>query len=277
MVFSFDLRMLSLSFLTQRHAFHLVDPSIMPLLSSLSALTLTTGSVLYFHGYSFGLQTTLFGFLSILTCMFVWWRDIVREGTLEGAHTNIVQLGLRYGVILFIVSEVMFFFAFFWAFFAASLAPTIEIGNIWPPKGIDVFDPKAIPLLNTLILLCSGATVTFSHHAITAGYKVEAVWGLVLTIFLAVIFTLFQAFEYVSANFTITDGIYGSTFFLATGFHGFHVFIGTCFLAVCLVRLMRDHYTMQHHFGFEAAAFYWHFVDVVWLFLYVAVYYWGGF
>jgi heme/copper-type cytochrome/quinol oxidase subunit 3 len=132
-------------------------------------------------------------------------------------------------------------------------------------------------LLNTLILLCSGATVTFSHHAITAGYKVEAVWGLVLTIFLAVIFTLFQAFEYVSANFTITDGIYGSTFFLATGFHGFHVFIGTCFLAVCLVRLMRDHYTMQHHFGFEAAAFYWHFVDVVWLFLYVAVYYWGGF
>lgn len=269
--------MFSLSFLTQRHAFHLVDPSIMPLLSSISALTLTTGSVLYFHGYAFGIQTTFFGFVCILTCMFVWWRDIVREGTLEGAHTNIVQLGLRYGVILFIVSEVMFFFAFFWAFFAASLAPTIEIGNIWPPKGIDVFDPKAIPLLNTLILLCSGATVTFSHHAITAGRKVEAVWGLVLTVVLAVIFTIFQGFEYVSANFTITDGVYGSTFFMATGFHGFHVFIGTCFLIVCLVRMLRDHYTVQHHFGFEAAAFYWHFVDVVWLFLYVAVYYWGGF
>lgn len=157
------------------------------------------------------------------------------------------------------------------------LAPTIEIGNIWPPKGIDVFDPKAIPLLNTLILLCSGATVTYSHHAITAGKKIDAVWGLVLTIILAVIFTALQAFEYVSANFTITDGIYGSTFFMATGFHGFHVFIGTCFLAVCLVRLYIDHYTVQHHFGFEAAAFYWHFVDVVWLFLYVAVYYWGGF
>ena len=266
-----------ISFYTQRHAFHLVDPSAMPLLSALSALTLTTGSVLYFHGYSLGLQTTLFGFLAVLLCMFVWWRDIVREGTLEGQHTNIVQLGLRYGVILFIVSEVMFFFAFFWAFFAASLAPTIEIGNIWPPKGIDVFDPIAIPLLNTLILLCSGATITYSHHAITAGQKVDAVWGLVLTIGLAIIFTLLQAFEYVSANFNITDGIYGSTFFMATGFHGFHVFIGTCFLCVCLARLLRNHYTVQHHFGFEAAAFYWHFVDVVWLFLYIAVYYWGGF
>jgi heme/copper-type cytochrome/quinol oxidase subunit 3 len=138
------------------------------------------------------------------------------------------------------------------------------------------FDPKAIPLLNTLILLCSGATVTYSHHAITAGNKVEAVWGLVLTIILAIIFTALQAFEYISANFTITDGIYGSTFFIATGFHGAHVFIGTCFLAVCLVRLALNHFTIQHHFGFEAAAFYWHFVDVVWLFLYVAIYYWGG-
>jgi len=249
----------------------------MPLLSSVSALTLTSGSVLYFHGYCLGLETTLFGLFSVLLCMFVWWRDIVREGTLEGRHTNIVQLGLRYGVILFIVSEVMFFFAFFWAFFAASFAPTIEIGTIWPPKGIDAFDAKAIPLLNTLILLCSGATVTYSHHAIVAGKKVDAIWGLILTIVLAIVFTLFQAFEYVSANFTITDGVYGSTFFLATGFHGFHVFIGTCFLIVCLIRLARNHFSSDHHFGFEAAAFYWHFVDVVWLFLYIAVYFWGGF
>jgi cytochrome c oxidase subunit 3 len=269
--------MLFNSFFSQRHAFHLVDPSVMPLLTALSALTLTTGSAMYFHGYILGLQTTLFGFLSVLCCMFLWWRDVVREGTLEGHHTNIVQLGLRYGVILFIVSEIMFFFAFFWAFFAASLAPTIEIGNIWPPKGIDVFDAKAIPLLNTLILLCSGATITFSHHSITAGNKNEALWSLCLTVALAVVFTALQAFEYVSANFTITDGVYGSTFFMATGFHGFHVFIGTCFLVVCLFRLIRDHFTIQHHFGFEAAAFYWHFVDVVWLFLYIAIYYWGGF
>lgn len=269
--------MLFNSFFSQRHAFHLVDPSVMPLVSSLSALTLTTGSVAYFHGYSCGTLTTIFGFISLLACMFLWWRDVVREGTFEGSHTNVVQLGLRYGMILFIVSEVMFFFAFFWAFFAASLAPTIEIGNIWPPKGIDVFDAKAIPLLNTLILLCSGATITFSHHAITAGDKINAAWALLLTIILAAIFSALQGFEYVSANFTITDGIYGSTFFMATGFHGLHVFIGTCFLVVCLLRMVRNHYTIDHHFGFEAAAFYWHFVDVVWLFLYVAVYYWGGF
>ena len=265
-----------LSKTTQRHAFHLVDPSIMPLLTSFSTMTFLTGSVMFFHGYQFGIQMTIFGFFAVITCMFLWWRDIVREGTYEGFHTNIVQLGLRYGMILFIVSEVMFFFAFFWAFFAASLAPTIEIGNIWPPKGIAAFDPKAIPLLNTLILLSSGATVTYSHHAITAGNKVEAVWALVLTIALAVFFTAFQAVEYVTANFTISDGIFGSTFFMATGFHGFHVFVGTCFLFVCLIRLMLNHFTIQHHFGFEAAAFYWHFVDIVWLFLYVAVYYWGG-
>ena len=268
--------MFSNSLYTQRHAFHLVDPSILPLISAISALCLTLSSVLYFHGYSGGFESTLFGLIGVLSCMFLWWRDIVREGTLEGCHTNIVQLGLRYGMILFIVSEVMFFFAFFWAFFASALAPTIEIGTIWPPKGIEVFNPVEVPLLNTLILLCSGATVTWAHHAITAGNKSEAVIGLILTCVLAIIFTALQGFEYVSANFTISDGIYGSTFFMATGFHGFHVLIGTIFLTVCLFRLSLDHFTIQHHFGFEAAAFYWHFVDVVWLFLYVAIYFWGG-
>ena len=261
---------------TQRHSYHLVDPSIMPFLTAISCLSLTIGGVLYFHGHIFGIQTLIFGLISVIICMFLWWRDVICEGTFEGQHTGIVQLGLRYGMILFIVSEVMFFFAFFWAFFAASITPTIEIGNIWPPKGIVTFNPFDIPLLNTLILLCSGVTITFSHHAITAGLKMSAVWSLILTILLAVVFTLFQAFEYVSASFTITDGIYGSTFFMATGFHGFHVFIGTCFLTVCLFRLSLNHFTTSHHFGFEAAAFYWHFVDVVWLFLYVAVYFWGG-
>jgi heme/copper-type cytochrome/quinol oxidase subunit 3 len=231
---------------------------------------------MYMHGYFFGFQIQAFGILSVLVCMFLWWRDITREGTLEGRHTNIVQLGLRYGMILFIVSEIMFFFAFFWAFFAASISPTVEIGNIWPPKGIDAFNPFEVPLVNTLILLCSGATITYSHHAITAGNKIEAIFGLVLTVVLAIIFTGLQAFEYVSANFSITDGIFGSTFFMATGFHGFHVLIGTIFLCVCLVRMSLDHFTMEHHFGFEAAAFYWHFVDIVWLFLYVAIYFWGG-
>lgn len=260
----------------QRHAFHLVDPSVMPLITSISCLVLTLGSVMYMHGYFFGFQIQAFGILSVLACMFLWWRDITREGTLEGRHTNIVQLGLRYGTILFIVSEIMFFFAFFWAFFAASISPTVEIGNIWPPKGIDSFNPFEVPLVNTLILLCSGATITYSHHAITAGNKIEAIFGLVLTVVLAIIFTGFQGFEYVGANFSITDGIFGSTFYMATGFHGFHVLIGTIFLCVCLVRMSLDHFTMEHHFGFEAAAFYWHFVDIVWLFLYVAIYFWGG-
>lgn len=264
------------SLFTQRHAFHLVDPSIMPIITSMGALTMTIGGVLYFHGYSFGYPTLAFGLISVLTCMFLWWRDIVAEGTLEGVHTNIVQLGLRYGMILFIVSEVMFFFAFFWAFFAASLTPTVELGNIWPPKGIHTFNALDVPLLNTLILLCSGVTITYSHHAITAGDKAKAVWGLILTIVLAIIFTFFQVFEYCTAPFVISDGIYGSTFYMATGFHGFHVFIGTVFLTVCLIRLILNHFTSTHHFGFEAGAFYWHFVDVVWLFLYVAVYLWGG-
>jgi len=261
---------------TQRHAFHLVDPSILPFLTSISALCLTTGSVLFFHGFQGGFETTLFGLTAVLLCMFVWWRDVVRESTFEGHHTGIVQLGLRYGMLLFIVSEIMFFFAFFWAFFAAALAPVIEIGSVWPPKGIDVFNPIEVPLLNTLLLLCSGATVTYSHHAITAGKKTDAVLGLIFTVVLAILFTALQAFEYITASFTISDGIYGSTFFMATGFHGFHVLIGTIFLTVCLFRLALNHFTIQHHFGFEAAAFYWHFVDVVWLFLYVAVYFWGG-
>ena len=168
----------------------------------------------YLHGYIGGLESTFFGFICVLICFFLWWRDVVREATYEGHHTNIVQLGLRYGMLLFIVSEVMFFFAFFWAFFAAALAPVIEIGSIWPPKGIDTFDPIEVPLLNTLLLLCSGATVTYAHHAITAGNKIEAVFGLILTIILASIFAACQGFEYVSSRFTISGGIFGSALFM---------------------------------------------------------------
>ena len=179
-------------------------------------------------------------------------------------------------MLLFIVSEVMFFFAFFWAFFWAALSPTPEIGSVWPPQGIDVLSAWEVPLLNTLILLTSGASVTWAHHAIVAGDRDGAIQGLIVTIALAVLFTALQAFEYVNAGFTISDSVFGSTFYMATGFHGFHVFIGTCFLTVCLRRLVSNHFTRQHHFGFEAAAWYWHFVDVVWLFLFVSVYWWGG-
>jgi len=260
---------------SQKHPFHLVDPSPWPLFASLSALSLTFGGVMYMHGYSSGFLLFLTGFLSILYTMFVWWRDIVREGTFEGQHTFAVQEGLRQGVLLFIVSEIMFFFAFFWAFFDSSIKPSLVIGGVWSPDGLETLSPWGVPLLNTVILLSSGATVTWAHHAIVAGEKRSAQVGLVLTIFLAIFFTALQVLEYLSAPFTISDGIYGSTFYMATGFHGFHVFIGTCFLAICLIRLVLNHFTRQHHFGFEAAAWYWHFVDVVWLFLFVTIYWWG--
>ena len=228
------------------------------------------------HGYIGGDGLALTGFLMILYTMFVWWRDIIRESTYQGHHPTPVQAGLKSGMVLFIVSEIMFFLAFFWAFFHSSLAPTIEIGAVWPPKGIDVLNPWEIPFLNTVILLTSGATVTWAHHAILAGQKTQGMVSLAATIILAAIFTGFQVIEYIEAPFTITDGIYGSTFFMATGFHGFHVFIGTVFLFICLLRLNANQFSTHQHFGFEAAAWYWHFVDVVWLFLFVAIYWWGG-
>lgn len=265
-----------LLFMTQKHPFHLVDPRPWPLLRSTAALTITSGFVAYMHGYSGGGLFTLLGFFVLFIAMYVWWRDIVREGTFEGQHTSLVQLGLRFGIILFIVSEIMFFFAFFWAFFWASLAPVPEIGSVWPPKGIEVLRAWEVPFLNTVILLSSGASVTWAHHAIIAGNRAQRLIALVVTVVFATIFTCLQVFEYLNANFTISDGVFGSTFYMATGFHGFHVFVGTCFLLVCTIRMMQYHFTRQHHFGFEAAAWYWHFVDVVWLFLFVAIYWWGG-
>jgi len=208
--------------------------------------------------------------------MFCWWRDVIREATYEGQHTMAVSSGLRMGMLLFIVSEVMFFFAFFWAFFHSSFNPSPAIGGVWPPMFLSVLNPWEVPLINTIILLSSGATVTWAHHSIVYGSKLNATISLILTVVLAIIFTLLQVFEYITAPFTISDGIYGSTFYMATGFHGFHVFLGTCFLSVCLLRVYLNHFTREHHFGFEAAAWYWHFVDVVWLFLFITIYWWGS-
>jgi len=260
----------------QTNPFHLVDPSPWPLVASIGAFSMTSGGVMYMHNYIGGGNLFSLGFFITLYVMFVWWRDIVREGTFEGQHTQEVQYGLRMGMVLFIVSEIMFFFAFFWAFFHSSLAPTFNIGGVWPPESVEVFSAWEIPLLNTVILLSSGASVTWAHHAIVCGSRKESIVGLIITIILAIIFTGFQAFEYLHASFTISDSVYGSCFYMTTGFHGFHVFIGTCFLLICLIRLINHHFTKEHHFGFEAAAWYWHFVDVVWLFLFVTVYWWGG-
>lgn len=260
----------------QRFPYHLVDVSPWPLTGSIAALVTTVGAVAYMHQFQLGGITLIFGLSMIIYTMIVWWRDVIREATYEGHHTIAVQTGIRYGIILFIVSEVMFFFSFFWAFFASSLVPTIEIGAVWPPKGIEVLDPFQVPLLNTFILLLSGCTVTWAHHAIVGNNRREAIVALICTIVLAFAFTALQVFEYIDASFTISDGIYGSTFYMATGFHGGHVLIGSIFLTVCLFRLLRYHFTRTHHVGFEGAAWYWHFVDVVWLFLFIMIYWWGG-
>ncbi|CAI8594985.1 unnamed protein product [Vicia faba] len=261
---------------SQRHSYHLVDPSPWPISGSLGALATTVGGVMYMHSFQGGATLLSLGLIFILYTMFVWWRDVLRESTLEGHHTKVVQLGPQYGSISFIVSEVMFLFAFFRASSHSSLAPTVEIGGIWPPKGIGVLDPREIPFLNTPILLSSGAAVTWAHHAILAGKEKRAVYALVATVSLALVFTGFQGMEYYQAPFTISDSIYGSTFFLATGFHGFHVIIGTLFLIICGIRQYLGQMTKEHHVGFEAAAWYWHFVDVVRLFPFVFIYWWGG-
>jgi heme/copper-type cytochrome/quinol oxidase subunit 3 len=256
-----------------KHTYHLVEPSPWPAVGAFAALTTASGAVLYMHEKPFGVVLLIVGFLLVLGTMFFWWRDVVREAEHQNHHSLVVQIGLRYGMMLFISSEVMFFAAFFWAYFDASLYPD---GGVWPPEGIKTFDPWDIPLINTLILLTSSCTVTWAHHALQIGNRRDFMNGLGMTIILGVLFTGLQALEYSHAPFGFTDGIYPSVFYMATGFHGFHVIIGTCFLAVCWFRGLVGHFTAKQHFGFEAAAWYWHFVDVVWLFLFAAVYWWGG-
>ena len=207
--------------------------------------------------------------------MYAWWADVVREAE-TGDHTNVVQIGLRYGMILFIASEVMFFVAWFWAYFNASLFPTEQMGGVWPPEGIETFDPWHLPFMNTLILLLSGTTVTWAHHALIEGNREGLKQGLWLTVLLGASFSGVQVYEYAVAGFDFSGNIYGATFFMATGFHGFHVLVGTIFLIVCLIRAYAGHFKPDHHFGFEAAAWYWHFVDVVWLFLFASIYVWGA-
>jgi cytochrome c oxidase subunit 3 len=256
------------------HPYHLVDPSPWPLTGSIGAIALTFGLVQYMHGH--GLWWIAPGALFLVVTLFCWWADVVKEAEYQGHHTGVVQIGLRYGMSLFIASEVMFFAAFFWAFFDASLFPKEAVGSVWPPQGILTFDPFSLPLLNTLILLTSGCTVTWAHHALREGDRKGLVQGLAITVALGLLFTTVQAYEYAHAPYGFDDTVFASTFFMATGFHGFHVIVGTTFLIVCLVRSIKGHFTPDHHFGFEAAAWYWHFVDVVWLFLFIFVYIWGG-
>ena len=277
-----------------QHDYHIIDPSPWPFLGSVGALIMAIGGVAWMQMlkggalHLFGLNMAnpwlfFIGLAIVLYTMFCWWSDTIKEAH-EGHHTQVVSIHLRYGMIMFIASEVMFFVAWFWAFFDASLFSGEAIqasrvaytGGIWPPKGIEVLDPLHLPLYNTVILLLSGTTVTWAHHALLHGDRKGLVNGLILTVGLGIIFSAVQAYEYAHAPFTFKDSLYGATFFMATGFHGFHVLIGTIFLAVCLFRAMKGHFTAKQHFGFEAAAWYWHFVDVVWLFLFACVYVWAS-
>ena len=262
----------------KNHDYHILPPSVWPLLTSVSVFVMLFGSVVWMDTknspYMF-----LIGFAGVLYCMYAWWADVIVEAH-QGDHTPVVTIGLRYGFIMFIMSEIMFFAAWFWSFFKHAMYPmgpqSPAIDGQFPPAGIETFDPWHLPLINTLILLCSGAAATWAHHALVHEDNREDVKnGLIISVLLGVLFTGFQAYEYSHAAFGLAGNIYGANFFMATGFHGFHVVIGTIFLFVCYLRVRRGHFTAERHIGFEAAAWYWHFVDVVWLFLFASIYVWG--
>ncbi len=280
----------------KQHDYHLVNPSVWPMVGSVSAMVMFFGLVMWMSADYFGANTGKIvgglGFAGVIATFYFWWAEVVKEAH-AGEHTPVVQLHLRYGMILFIASEVMFFVGWFWAWFDYSLFPEPiqyvdgvteslfgQEGAIalmqWPPKGIEVIDAFSLPLLNTLILLCSGTTLTWAHHSLIHGNRKGLEYGLWLTIILGVVFTAIQAYEYMHVPFSFGGSNYSSAFYMATGFHGFHVLIGTIFLIVCLVRTYKGHFTPRQHFGFESAAWYWHFVDVVWLFLFITIYVWGG-
>lgn len=260
----------------QAHPFHLVSPSPWPINTSTSLLTLTTSTVLTMHGFILAVYFLITAFISLIFSMSLWFRDVISEGTYLGNHTLAVQRGLNMGIGLFIVSEALFFLGIFWAYFHSGLSPTVEMGAHWPPMGIEAINPFELPLLNTIILLSSGVFVTYAHHSLIQGNRKGALFGTMFTVILAFIFTALQGVEYTVSSFTISDGTFGSCFYFGTGFHGLHVIIGTAFIFVGLWRLTAYHLTDNHHLGFESSILYWHFVDVVWLFLYISVYYWGS-
>ena len=272
-----------------KHDYHLVNPSPWPLTGSISATIMAMGGVIWMKGL-FGLPKDtpwvfFAGLAGVLYTMFGWWRDVVKEAN-EGDHTPVVSIGLRYGMILFIASEVMFFVAWFWIFFEMALFHGFRTHSAidevrtawatWPPHGVETVPAWHLPLVNTLTLLLSGTTVTWAHHALLENDRQGLKWGLICTIALGLSFTCVQAWEYYHAHFNYAGNIYGATFFMATGFHGAHVIIGSIFLIVCLIRAFAGHFNPKQHLGFEFAAWYWHFVDVVWLFLFACIYVWGG-
>jgi heme/copper-type cytochrome/quinol oxidase subunit 3 len=264
-------------FSAERHGFHLVRPSPWPIVTSAMIFTIALYSLKIFHGFEYSKARLVFYVVLFLYGIGMWFRDIVIEATMQGHHTSVVQRGLRYGMVVFLISESMFFFGFFWCFFYMSIAPSIWIGCTWPPEGITPVDPYSIPLLNTILLISSGVTAVFAHKSMTYRFgRYNVFRGLGLSIAYGIAFTCFQMWEYKTAGFSINDSIYGSIFYVSTGFHGLHVIIGTVALIVCFIRHYYYHFTMEHHIGFECSLWYWHFVDVIWILLYIFVYIWGN-
>jgi len=268
--------------IAKNHDYHMVEPSPWPFVMSVSVLVFALGAIFWMHHWT--PWVFAIGLAGVLYTMYAWWSDVVKEANNGVDHTPVVQLHHRYGMMLFITSEVMLFVAFFWAYFDGffrfddieQYARVAATGGHWPPTGVELFDPFHLPLFNTLLLLTSGTTVTWAHHALLENDREGLKWGLVLTVLLGAVFTCVQAIEYSEAGFTFAGNLYGATFFMATGLHGFHVLVGTIFLTVCLIRAIRGDFTPERHLGFEMAAWYWHFVDVVWLFLFASIYVWGS-
>ncbi|WEK03081.1 MAG: cytochrome c oxidase subunit 3 [Candidatus Devosia phytovorans] len=268
--------------LAKNHDYHMVPPSPWPFVMSVAVLIMAMGGIFWMHHWT--PWVFFIGLVGVLYVMYAWWSDVIREANNGVDHTPVVQMHHRYGMILFIASEVMVFFGFFWAYFdgffrlddVEQYARVAATSGVWPPTGVELFDPFHLPLFNTLLLLTSGTTVTWAHHALLENDREGLKWGLVLTVLLGAVFTGVQILEYTEAQFAFSGNMYGATFFMATGLHGFHVFIGTVFLLVCLIRALKGDFTPERHLGFEFAAWYWHFVDVVWLFLFASIYVWGS-
>nr|YP_010584673.1 cytochrome c oxidase subunit III [Neoseiulus californicus]UZU69618.1 cytochrome c oxidase subunit III [Neoseiulus californicus]WJN56898.1 cytochrome c oxidase subunit III [Neoseiulus californicus]WKV28868.1 cytochrome c oxidase subunit III [Neoseiulus californicus] len=256
-----------------KHSFHIVDLSPWPLISSFNIMNFLL-TVIFWKMMIISIKMVLFCFFLILLTLSLWWRDVMRESSYQGHHTYNVYNSMKLSMILFIISEMMFFTSFFWSYFHMSLSPELDTGNNWPPTGVSLLNPYQTPLLNTVILLSSGASVTLTHYSIlNKKYKIS-LFFLSLTILLGMTFSFFQFLEYNWTEFSMSDSSFGSTFFMTTGFHGMHVMIGTAFLSINIYRLLINQLNNKHHFSFEASAWYWHFVDVIWIYLYIFMYWW---
>nr|ALO64513.1 cytochrome c oxidase subunit III [Andrena cineraria] len=255
------------------HPFHMVTMSPWPMLTSINIMNTLMGMITMMYSKTTSLM--FMGMITLIMCLIQWWRDVIRESTFQGLHTFTVTKLIKMSMILFIISELMFFVAFFWTYFHSSIAPSIEIGMTWPPSSIKQINPYNIPLLNSIILVSSGITITWTHYSLLTENMKETKLSFTLTIMLGIYFTLMQIIEYLETTFCFNDSVYGSIFFMTTGFHGSHVNIGLIFLMTCFMRLSMNHLSKMHHLHFETASWYWHFVDIIWLFLYITIYWWN--